>query len=65
MSTEKFNKITVGASDDKRIPTHHAVISYPHVAVAGRVQKVEKLNIIINFDDVTGENKQIHNPNWL
>ena len=29
-----------------------------------KICKNEKLNIMINFDDVTKENKQQHNLNW-
>ena len=29
-----------------------------------RIWKNEKLNILINFGDVIGENTQEHNPHW-
>ena len=28
------------------------------------IHKNENLSIMYNFDDITGENTQEHNPNW-
>lgn len=66
-----MNKIALRASNGKRLQTRDGVISYSYGTCAGRVcktefieykKKYEKLSIIINFDDVTGENRKEHNP---
>ena len=48
------------------------VTSYPYLTGVWSVSKPEmieyvkmkKMNKMINFNDVTGEKKQVHNPNW-
>ena len=48
------------------------MISYTYGASLGilckaelmRHVKTKKRNIMINFDEVTGENRQEHNPDW-
>ena len=70
--TEKFNKIALSANDEKRIQVADRVISQPYGTVLGIVQsrtgetiKYKKMNIIINFNKVTEENRQEHNWDWL
>lgn len=72
VNLQKVNKIALSASNLMRLQMHDGVNSYPLYTGAGRVCKAEltdytknkKLNIMTNFDDVTGETRQQHNQHW-
>ena len=67
-----MNKIALGDNDDNRIQTPDGVISYPYGIGSGIVSKaklmrhpkIKEMNITINYDEVSGENSQEHNPHW-
>ena len=68
MFTEEINKIALCSNVNKRVPTFDRITSYPYSANAGKVCKTELPNgackyQIINFDNVTNENKTEYNPN--
>ena len=64
--TEKVNEIALSVSDGKRIQIYYGIFSYQSLqSRADRKSKADNLNIMINLDDVTGENRQEHNPHWL
>lgn len=60
--TKKVNKITLSANDDKRMQTPDGFLWLWVLSRIFRAHKNRKLNIIISFDEVTGENTQEHNP---
>ena len=69
--TEK-KKIALCANDSQRILIPDRVILYQYGVSPGilckeklkRHSKIKKLNIMINFNDIPGENTQEHNPHW-
>ena len=71
--TEKFSKIFFSAYVDKVIQSPDEVISIPYGTGPNRVckeefmrhPKIKKLNIMINFRELTGQNRQGHNVDRL
>ena len=73
--TEKVSKIVLSVNGDERLQVIDRMILYPYGTGPGKVCKAEssvhettpeneKLNIMINFDDVTGKNTEEQSPRW-
>lgn len=70
---EKVNGIVLGGNDDERLQTFDWVTLYTYGTGPERMcesklmrhPKIKKNNVMGNFDEVTGENKQADNPHWL
>ena len=66
--TEEVNKIALNSNYDERLQTFDRITSYPYGTSTYKVCKTEllsKVNIMINFDNYTHENKIEHNSKWL
>ena len=63
--TEK-KKIALSSNDDKILQTFGRITSYPYDTSVELVCKTKLLSLykIINYDDLTNENKTKHNPKW-